>query len=171
MANVKEVLEKVALLRKERKFDDALALINEGGISSGEIEIVRAELYADKGEFEKAVSVLDNALLKYGPSKPLYMKRSVFRFKVDDKKGALEDIMKAQEIDPKDINVIKGLIDVNASLGNYEKALNILESADFNGVDTGMLERKKNLLRLIQLKKDGDKYNFMLDCVRASIKD
>jgi tetratricopeptide (TPR) repeat protein len=171
MSNVKEILEKVALLRKERKIDDALDMINKCDEKSLDVEIVRAELYAEKGDYRNAVSILDGAISKYGPNKQLYMKRSVFRFKLDDRKGALEDIMSAHEIDPNDINVRKGLIDVNASLGNYEEALRILENTNFNGIDTGMLERKKNLLRLIQLKKEVDKYNFMLDCVRASIKD
>jgi tetratricopeptide (TPR) repeat protein len=124
------------------------------------------------GEFGKAAKVMDELVKSDPKNKNYYMKRSVLRFKLDDRKGALDDVQKARAIDSKDMAIVKALVDVNASLGNYGEALKGLEEIkDQNMVDGGIHERKKNLLKLVRMQEESDAYNFLLDAVKANAKE
>ncbi len=151
--------------------DDAINLLEKNGKEYKELMHL-ADLYMKKGEHEKLLKLLNRIISENGPSKGLLMKRSVVLFKLNRKQDALKDILKAREIDKNDVAVIKGLIDVNASLGNYEKAMEEIEALErMNEVDQGIKERKSNLLKLIKLKAESDKHNFLLDAVRENMKN
>lgn len=155
---------------KKLDVDDAIKLLEEKGKTREELMYL-ADLYMKKSEYEKILKLL-NKMLEKEVSKELLMKRSVIYFKLNRKEDALNDILKAREIDKNDLSVIKGLIDVNASLGNYEDAMKEIEVIEkMNEVDQGIKERKGNLLKLMKLKAESDKYNFLIDAVRENIKN
>lgn len=168
-------IENARRLRAERKYDEAIKILQEEilkGNNAQECSLLLADVLADMGEFGKAVKVMDELVKSEPKNKAYYMKRSVFRFKLDDRKGALEDVRKARQIDPKDMGIVKALVDVNASLGNYNDALKALdEIKDQNMIDGSVHERKRNLLKLIRMQEEADAYNVLLDAVRANVKD
>ncbi|MEM3364488.1 MAG: tetratricopeptide repeat protein [Candidatus Micrarchaeia archaeon] len=162
-------------MRAERRFDEAVKILQEEiskGNAAEECSLLLADIFGDMGDFERAVKVMDELIKANPKNKTYYMKRSVFRFKLDDRQGALKDVIKAREIDSKDISIVKALVDVNASLGNYTEALEALNLIqNQNMIDSGVHERRKNLLGLIRLKEESDIYNFLLDSVKANAKD
>ncbi|MCX8200127.1 MAG: tetratricopeptide repeat protein [Candidatus Micrarchaeota archaeon] len=170
-------LELAKRLRAERRFDEAIKVLQDeisknNPQSAQECSVLLADIFGDIGDFERAVKVMDELIKSNPKNKAYYMKRSVFRFKLDDRKGALNDVVKARELDSKDASIVKALVDVNASLGNYDGALEALNQIEsLNMVDSSVHERKKNLLHLIRLKEESDPYNFMLDAVRANTKE
>ncbi len=168
-------LESIKKLMAERKIDDAIKMAEDGlkeNPNNQELLAMLADMFAEKGDFQRAIETADMLIRIDQKNKLYWLKRSIFRFKQNDKKGALEDIMKAREIDPHDINAIKGMIDVNAALGDYGAALAAIdEIKNQNFTDSGILERKKNLLKLIRMREEADSYNFLLDAVRNSIKE
>ena len=162
-------------LRTERKFDEAIKILQEQiekGADAEECSLLLADIFADMGDFERAVKVL-NELIKSNPkNKNYYLRRSVFRFKSEDREGALKDVLKAKEIDPADLGVVKALVDVNAALGKYEEALKAIdEIKNLNYIDSSVHERKRNLLKLLRMREEADAYKFLLDAVKANAKE
>jgi pentatricopeptide repeat protein len=114
-----------------------------------------------------------NKIVKKNENKKNLLKRSILLFKMNDKVKALEDVEKAYEMDRNDPNTIKGVIDVNASLGNYEKSLDILndlsKKPNFN--DTNLHERRKNLINMIKVREESDSYLYMMGIIKAFLKN
>jgi len=114
-----------------------------------------------------------NEIIEKEKSKKNLLKRSVLLFKINEKVKALQDVEDAYEMDKNDPNSIKGIIDVNASLGNYEKSLEYLEelgkNPNFN--DSNLHERRKNLINLIKMREESDSYLHLIGIVKSLAKN
>jgi tetratricopeptide (TPR) repeat protein len=168
---MRALIEKINILRKNKKYDEIIELINNEEYDE-ELQHVLVDVYMEMQKIEEAVKVMDEIISKNEDKKNL-LKRSVLLFKMNNKVKALEDVEKAYEMDRNDPNAIKGIIDVNASLGNYEKSLNILEdlSKNPNFNDTNLHERRKNLINMIKVREESDSYLYTMGIIKALLKN
>ncbi|MCX8205985.1 MAG: tetratricopeptide repeat protein [Candidatus Micrarchaeota archaeon] len=171
-----EASDTIRKLRAEKRPDEAIAqgeALLAGNPGDCELAAAVAEAYADKGEFRKAESIISGAIKRDPHNKTYYLKRSVFRFKLDDRNGALEDANAAYAIDPNDQNAVKALVDITASLGDYKKALEWVGKLEqvASKIDPSVPERKRNLLKLIRATEESDTYNMLVDGARENAKE
>jgi tetratricopeptide (TPR) repeat protein len=168
---MRAIIEKINLLRKNKKYDEIIELINNEKYDE-ELQHVLVDVYMEMQKIEEAVNVMDKIISKNKDKKNL-LKRSVLLFKINEKVKALEDVEKAYKMDKNDPNAIKGIIDVNASLGNYEKSLNVLEdlgkNPNFN--DSNLHERRKNLINMIKMREESDSYLYMMGIIKTLTKN
>jgi len=170
---MRAIIEKINILKKEKKYDEIIELINsENENNDEELQQILVDVYSEMQNFEKAVEVM-NEIIEKEKSKKNLLKRSVLLFKINEKVKALQDVEDAYEMDKNDPNSIKGIIDVNASLGNYEKSLEYLEelgkNPNFN--DSNLHERRKNLINLIKMREESDSYLHLIGIVKSLAKN
>ncbi len=167
---MRALIEQISILRKDKKYEEIIELIQKENYNE-ELQLILADVYADMQNFEKAVEVMNEVIGKDENKKNL-LKRSIFLFKINEKIKALEDVEKAYEMDKNDPNTIKGIIDVNASLGNYEKSLDFLEelgkNPNFN--DSNLHERRKNLINLLKIKEESNSYLYLMGIIKSLVK-
>lgn len=167
------LIERINLLRKEKKYDDIIEIIsNDERKENEEIQIILAEIYAESGNFEKSVEIM-NKVVERNENKKNLIKRSVFLFKMNEKVKALEDVERAYEMDREDPNTMKGVIDVNAAIGNYERSLDVLEilgkNPNFN--DGSLHERRRNLINMLKMREESDYYLYIMGVIKALVKN
>lgn len=168
---MRAVIEKINILRKNKKYDEIIELVKNEKYDE-ELQHVLVDVYMEMQKVEEAVKVMDK-IVKKNENKKNLLKRSVLLFKMNEKIKALEDVEKAYEMDKNDPNAIKGIIDLNASLGNYEKSLNVLEdlSKNPNFNDANLHERRKNLINMIKTREESDSYLYMMGIIKSLSKN
>jgi tetratricopeptide (TPR) repeat protein len=168
---MRAIIEKINILRKSKKYDEVIELINSEEYDE-ELKQILVDVYMEIQNVEKAIEIMNEIISKNEDKKNL-IKRSVLLFKNNDKVRALEDVEKAYEMDKNDPNIIKGIIDVNASLGNYEKSLDFLEdlSKNPNFNDSNLHERRRNLINMIKTREESDSYLYLIGIIKALTKN
>lgn len=171
---MRAAIEKINILKRDKKYEEIIEFINEENKEKydEELQQILVDTYAEMQNFEKAVEEMNKIIEKNRDKKNL-IKRSILLFKINEKVKALEDVEKAYEMDRNDPNAIKGIIDVNASLGNYEKSLEFLDvlgqNPNFN--DTNLHERRRNLINMIKMREESDSYLYMIGIIKSLAKN
>ncbi len=135
-------------------------------------ELKKIEEMLKENKLDEALEMMNELIEKEGPNKELLMKRSVILFRLGRKKEALNDVNKAREIDPNDVKVLRGLIDLNAAMGNFDDAKRVLDELEKKApLEKGVYERKKSLAQIEIVKKESDEYYIKLDNAKKHIKN
>lgn len=168
---MRALIEQINILRKDKKYDEIIELIQKENYNE-ELQLILADVYAEMQNFEKAIEVM-NKIIENNEDKKNLLKRSILLFKTNEKVKALEDVEKAYNMDKNDVNAIKGIIDVNASLGNYEKSLDFLDklgkNPNFN--DSNLHERRRNLINLLKMREESDYYLSIMGVIKSLVKN
>lgn len=171
---MRAAIEKINILKKDKKYDEIIEFIisETKEKHDEELQEILVDIYAEMQNFEKAIEEMNKVIEKELNKKNL-LKRSILLFKINEKVKALEDVEKAYEMDRNDPNAIKGIIDVNASLGNYEKSLEFVEelgkNPNFN--DTNLHERRRNLINMIKMREESNSYLYLIGIVKSLAKN
>jgi len=131
-----DLLQAVCFLRREKRFDNAIALIqrlmtNRTDISEGtmaKLMHLQAECYYDSGDNGRAIAVYDRILLN-GEDINAFANRGLAYWAIKDTERAIESYQRAAALDPVDPVVLRNLGELHNMREEYNVALEYLQRA------------------------------------------
>ncbi|GAA4708929.1 tetratricopeptide repeat protein [Brevibacillus fulvus] len=143
--------------------EEALALLEEAGVSSLEALLFKARTLAQKGEFEQAYQTYRQAL-EIERSPELLFNTGMMAFHLGHLQEAETMIETLLAIDEEYLAAYSLLADIHLSLGKTDKAIVTLEKyVDLSGFDLEQLKRLTALLTQAGRYEEAKKYQKLLD--------
>ncbi len=100
------------------------------------VELERAATLVSSGQYAQAIAAYDAILGEFGDSAEVYLGRGRAKLASGDPAGGVDDLERAQALDPRSIAIAEELADVLYSQGNYPKAIDYYEKAFAGGAGT-----------------------------------
>ncbi len=152
---IKEILEKVKELNKQRKFQESLELLEKNKQDDPAIYNMLGFINMNLGNYKQALKDYDNAIKKDKTSAFLYSNKAFVYFRMQDWKNTINEMNNAIENNSNvpefyDLRAKAKMLngDTKESIEDIDQAINL------NPTQTKFYEKKKELETIIQLKEE-----------------